>query len=141
MPGLLVASAVTVPGDGKVEEPLAIIARWLEFLSEFEFDDHCGRQGIDRGEGAGSLCQRASQGLGYALLAYRATPQASTGYSPAYLLFGRELCLPADVAHGQPADGHEAQRPAECVKDLRSRLEDAHPFLGAIAGPRRYRSL
>ena len=64
-----------------------------------------------------------------ALMAYRATPQASTGYSPAYLLFGRELCLPADVAYGRPADEPQAQQPAEYVQKLRSRLEEAHAYL------------
>ena len=60
------------------------------------------------------------------LMAYRATPQASTGYTPAYLLFGKELCLPQDVAYGLPtAEIAHASQPAY-VKDLRQRLAHAH---------------
>ena len=58
------------------------------------------------------------------LMAYRTTEQSSTGYTPAYLLFGRELCLPQDVAHGLPrAEG--VTEPAH-AKSLRERLAEAH---------------
>ena len=59
------------------------------------------------------------------LLGYRSTPQTSTGYSPSYLLFGRELCLPQDLAFGLPP-GEDSNPPVEFVATLRNRLEDAH---------------
>ena len=61
------------------------------------------------------------------LMGYRSTPQTSTGYSPSYLLFGRELCLPQDLAFGLPpgAASAVASQP-EFASALRRRLEDAH---------------
>ena len=35
--------------------------------------------------------------LPYIAMAYRATPQESTGFSPNYLMFGRELAMPLDI--------------------------------------------
>ena len=63
------------------------------------------------------------------LLAYRATPQSSTGYTPAYLLFGRELCLPQDVAYGLPAFEQYHQEQPAYVRDLRQRLAAVHAIL------------
>ena len=69
-----------------------------------------------------------------ALMAYRATTQASTGYTPAYLLFGREFCLPQDVAYGLPP-AEQLDEPTY-VRQLRSRLADVHTIvrhkLGAV---------
>ena len=63
------------------------------------------------------------------LLAYRATPQSSTGYTPAYLLFGREVCLPQDVAYGLPAlDQSRREQPAY-VRELRQRLAAVHAIV------------
>ena len=63
------------------------------------------------------------------LLAYRATPQSSTGYTPAYLLFGRELCLPQDVAYGLPAFEQYHQEQPAYVRDLRQRLAAVHAIV------------
>ena len=64
------------------------------------------------------------------LLAYRATPQTSTGYTPAYLLFGRELCLPQDVAYGlPPVTTARAETTAGYVKELRLSLQETHAFV------------
>ena len=61
------------------------------------------------------------------LMAYRATPQSSTGYTPSYLLFGHEMCLPQDVAYGLPSG--EAKQLSQHVKELRQRMEEAHAFV------------
>ena len=51
------------------------------------------------------------------VMVYRATPRGSTGYSPAYLLFGLEMCLPQDVAYGLPPAIGEANELAGYAKD------------------------
>src|SRR5258708_28952794 len=45
--------------------------------------------------------------LPYVLAAYRATPHSSTGFSPNFLLFGREIRAPIDVVLGTPGDKHD----------------------------------
>ena len=69
------------------------------------------------------------------LMAYRATPQVSTGYAPAYLLFGRELCLPQDVAYGLPrGEMTDAQSQSSYAKDLRERLAKVHAAVQSKLG-------
>ena len=69
------------------------------------------------------------------LMAYRATPQVSTGYALAYLLFGRELCLPQDVAYGLPrGELTDAQSQSSYAKDLRERLAKVHAAVQSKLG-------
>ena len=65
------------------------------------------------------------------LMAYRSTTQSSTGYTPAYLLFGREVCLPQDVAYGLPELDPEEKRKEQpaYVKSLRERLAHVHKIV------------
>ena len=63
------------------------------------------------------------------LMAYTVTPHGSTGYSPAYLLFRREMCLPRDVAYRLPPATREAKEPAGCAKDLRQRLSEVNVIM------------
>ena len=42
--------------------------------------------------------------LPFLSMAYRATPQCSTGLSPNFLMFGRETSMPVDVMIGKPPD-------------------------------------
>ena len=57
-------------------------------------------------------------------MAYRATPQESTGFSPNFLMFGRELAMPMDVMIPLPEDTNEDQ--AQYAAKLRERLEYAY---------------
>ena len=58
-------------------------------------------------------------------MAYRATPHESTGFSPNYLVFGREHFMPVDVMMGTPSE--ETRRSElDYVKGLRDKLEDAY---------------
>ena len=75
------------------------------------------------------------------LMAYRATPQSSTGYTPAYLLFGKELCLPQDVAYGLPSGEIACASQPAYVKDLRQRLAHAHTIVrGKLANVHKHQA-
>ena len=63
------------------------------------------------------------------LMAYRATVQESTGYTPAYLLFGREFCLPQDVAYGIPSGPSATVEESTYVRDLRQRMTSLHTIV------------
>ena len=62
--------------------------------------------------------------LPYIGMAYRATPQESTGFSPNFLMFGRELAMPVDIMIPLPEDSNEDQ--AQYAAKLRERLEYAY---------------
>ena len=56
--------------------------------------------------------------------AYRATPHATTGFSPNFLVYGRELSMPVDIMIGPSPDG--AIRCDEHVTKIKERLEYAY---------------
>ena len=58
-------------------------------------------------------------------MAYRATPHASTGYSPNRVMLGREVALPVDIMMGVPLEEDRGQEP-EYVAALRDRLQSAY---------------
>ena len=62
------------------------------------------------------------------LLAYRSSVHKGTGFTPHYLLFGREMTVPADVMYGLPPQ-HPAFEPAGYVRSLRERLEGAYDLV------------
>ena len=45
-----------------------------------------------------------SQQLPYVMLAYRSSVHESTGYTPQFLVFGQELCLPLDCMYPSPQE-------------------------------------
>ena len=62
--------------------------------------------------------------LPYISMAYRATPQASTDFSPNFLMFGRELSMPIDVMI--PVSREPAVSSNEFAQDMRKRLGYAY---------------
>ncbi|KAK3085543.1 hypothetical protein FSP39_005031 [Pinctada imbricata] len=59
--------------------------------------------------------------------AYRATPCASTGLSPNFLMLGREVCLPVDIIFGQPKsyEGNIITK-GSYLQELREKMNKAH---------------
>ena len=44
--------------------------------------------------------------LGLVLIAYRSAVQSSTGFTPHFMLFGREMRLPLDIMYRLPEASH-----------------------------------
>jgi len=77
------------------------------------------------------LCTTASENpltwdkrLSLLTMAYRATPHESTGFSPNFMVYGRELYMPIDVMMGQSEV--EMTGELDYVQQTRERLEDAY---------------
>jgi hypothetical protein len=66
-------------------------------------------------------CER----LPFVMAAYRSAVHSATGYSPNFLVFGRELNAPIDLMLGRPEDV-EYHSVAEYVEDKLSKIEWAH---------------
>ena len=62
--------------------------------------------------------------IGLALMAIRSAVQSSTGFSPHFLMFGREMRLPADLVY--EAVNEETRSQVESVAHLRSTLQMVH---------------
>ena len=45
-----------------------------------------------------------SQQLPYVMMAYRSSGHESTGYTPLFLVFGQDLCLPLDCMYPNPQE-------------------------------------
>lgn len=94
--------------DGQVERfnrtLLAMLSQWTE--NEAEWDEH----------------------LESVMLAYRSAKHSSTGFTPYFLMFGREVRLPIELEWGVPdvQMGIGQRREGEYVRRLREGLEKAH---------------
>src|SRR5271156_4622462 len=62
--------------------------------------------------------------IDYCLMAIRTSVEASTKYSPYYLLFGREMVFPIELQYGNPP--HEPLTPETHAKQLRNKLIHAY---------------
>ncbi|XP_071951656.1 uncharacterized protein [Antedon mediterranea] len=67
-----------------------------------------------------------SRHIGALVHAYNCTKNDSTGFSPYYLMFGREARLPIDICFGISTDGHSHTSHGQYVKELRQGLKKAY---------------
>ena len=72
----------------------------------------------------------------FMLAAYRASSHAVTGFSPNFLMMGREVILPVEVMYGRtPGLMKENQRgEAAYAADVRERLREAHRLANCLHG-------
>lgn len=61
------------------------------------------------------------------LYSYRTAVHEVTGYTPAMILFGREIRMPCDLAFSRPPD--RPSQPEPYINDLMTRLEQTHDFV------------
>ena len=57
--------------------------------------------------------------------AYRTSVQESTGFTPFFLMYGREATLPADIVYGLPPTDSEQRSPVEFVSEQQEKLHEA----------------
>lgn len=70
----------------------------------------------------------------YAVMVYRATKHSATGFTPNYMMFGREISEPVDLVAGLPPDSDNATSAPEYVQQMRKRLELAHDITREALG-------
>ena len=81
--------------------------------------------------------------LPYFLLAYRATPHSTTGYSPFFLLHGRVMAIPANE-NLRPKIPKPTLVPVQLIENLKARLSQAYQAIGKanrkshVANKKRY---
>ena len=90
--------------DGQSERNIKTLSRMIAMATkdQHDWDDH----------------------LPFLSMAVRATPQDSTGLTPNYLMYGRELSMPVDVMIGPPQDTPVTE--LEYVKKMQKKLTYAY---------------
>ncbi|KAF7648018.1 hypothetical protein LDENG_00163380 [Lucifuga dentata] len=59
----------------------------------------------------------------YAVMAYRATKHSATGFTPHFMMFGREVSEPVDLIAGLPPDPDTTSSAPEYVQHIREHLD------------------
>lgn len=77
--------------------------------------------------------QKWSQHISQLVHAYNCTKNEATGYSPYFLLFGREARLPIDVCFGTSSEGAEGQTYQKYVENLKTDLQKAYRLASETA--------
>lgn len=78
--------------------------------------------------------------MAYLVHAYNSTKCDATGYSPYFLMFGREARLPVDVCFGTSPDGNEGGHHSRYVSKLKEDLQRAFKLASAAADKTRQRN-
>ncbi|KAI5094535.1 hypothetical protein C0J45_16259, partial [Silurus meridionalis] len=81
-----------------------------------------------------------SQQVSYLVHANNSTKCDSTGYSPYYLMFGREARLPVDLCFGTSPDGIETTCHSRYVAKLKENLKQAYKLASDAADKRHQRN-
>lgn len=74
-----------------------------------------------------------SQHIAHLVHAYNCTPNEATGYSPYFLIFGREARLPVDVCFGVSADGTSTTSHLQYVSKMKKELQAAYQLAQATS--------
>lgn len=74
-----------------------------------------------------------SQHIGHLVHAYNCTSNEATGFSPYYLMFGREARLPVDLCFGTSSDDTRQETYLKYVTEMRKELKAAYELAESIA--------
>ena len=74
-----------------------------------------------------------SQHIVHLVHAYNCTPNEATGFSPYFLMFGREARLPVDLCFETASDGAQQKTYLKYVSDMRKELKAAYELAESIA--------
>lgn len=77
--------------------------------------------------------RRWSQHIGHLVHAYNCASNEATGFSPYYLMFGREASLPVDLCFGTSSDGTRPETYLKYVTDMRKELKTAYELAESLA--------
>ncbi|CAI5659742.1 unnamed protein product [Oreochromis niloticus] len=74
-----------------------------------------------------------SQHIVHLVHAYNCTPNEATGFSPYFLMFGREARLPVDLCFETSGDGTQQKTYLKYVSDMRKELKAAYELAESVA--------
>jgi hypothetical protein len=64
--------------------------------------------------------------LPFVMAAYRASPHEVTGYTPNFLMYGREHRAPIDLVHGRPSPGNQDNNYSDYTLMLADKMDNAY---------------